>query len=60
VQKKHILAVAVGLLAVTTLLADERKFAAALAGWQRRPSVAAAFHVLTSGLFLAGDVATLG
>ena len=53
------IAVISGVLTLTTLLARADDFARALARWQRRPSLASAFHVATSGVFLAGDIAEL-
>lgn len=59
-MQKNILAAAVGAMALVTLLADERSFARALARWQRSPSLVSAVHVVTSGIFLAEDIAALG
>lgn len=48
------------ILTVTTLLADERKFALALIRWRRDRSLGSLLHLATSGFFLAEDVAALG
>ena len=42
------------------LIADENDFARAAVRWQRCPSLTSAFHLATSGVFLAKDVAALG
>jgi hypothetical protein len=57
---KNVLAIATSIAMAGTLLADERSFALALIRWERRPCLVSAFHVATSGLFLAEDVAALG
>lgn len=44
---------------IANFLSDAGDLDRAVAGWRRRPSVAAALHVLTSGLFLAEDIAAL-
>jgi hypothetical protein len=51
---------AVGAIAVANLLSDERSFGLAVTQWRRQRTAVTAFHLITSGLFLAADVARLG
>jgi hypothetical protein len=63
VLKEHVmketLVIAGGLVLVSGLLSDARRFALAERRWQREHSLPALLHLATSGLFLAGDVARL-
>ncbi len=56
---KTALALAVGTIAVMGLVSDELQFALAALRWERDRSAANLFHMVTSGFFLAEDVAAL-
>jgi len=54
---KNALAVAVGVLAVMTVVSDERRFVRAAQRWERDRSLGSLLHLATSGFFLAEDLA---
>lgn len=56
---KTALAITVGAVMVTGLLSDAGRFALAARRWERDRSPASFLHLVTSGFFLAEDVAAL-
>jgi hypothetical protein len=42
------------------LFSDEERVALALRQWERKKTLGALFHVVTSGIFLARDIGALG
>jgi len=56
---KNALAVATTAIIAMQLIADENNLSRAFVRWQRNPCLVSALHVVTSGLFLAEDIAAL-
>jgi hypothetical protein len=56
---KNLIALAITVVGISTLLADERSFAVALQRWERDRSLASLLHVATSGFFLVEDASAL-
>lgn len=57
---KNAAAMAVSAIMITSLLAKERTFALALQRWEGQRTIPNLLHLVTSGFFLAEDVAALG